>query len=788
MSERLPLLYDLHAAQKPNNAERGIPRFIKEHAAALLSLSTEADLQFLADPRWPIPEALKSITQSGRFIVPGATRTTPHKFPSPPFIYYIPSPFELGEPLEALWPRAARSPRNLLAVTLYDLIPLRYPERYLALAPTRHAYETRLELIRQADLVLTISEASARDAMSLLRLSPERVVNIGAGVSDFWQPAEDPKAVFHRLVRECPSVRPGFLLYTGGVDFRKNMEGLVSAYALLPLEVKHRHQLVIVCRISPSEEESVRAFARDRDTAKNIVFTNYVSDETLRALYQTTRLFVFPSFYEGFGLPVLEALRCGAPTIASNTSSLPELLPDTQHRFDPHDGAEIARAIQTALRRETKPSEVLRESQATLAKHTWSEVARRTLHACSGLSDRFARREVRRFASAPRRTLAFFSPLPPQPSGVAVYSDRLIQSLNRKIDVHSFVDGNDPVSGIVSCQGSRGLSHHVFPIQDAIEHFDYIVYALGNSAFHTYALETLEKSPGAVVAHDIRLAGLYASLHRTHGKSPLSFAASLLSQHPDVPRDLAERGYVTAEETAKYDIRMIRDILELSTQFFVHSEFAANSVRQAFPESAAKVAVLRFGVSIPHQPDRSTSEKRSPFIATFGIPSPSKSTDLFLGAVPHVLRRHPQARFAVVGGCAPDYAAALLEIATLLEITSVVEFTGYLDESAYSRYLERTACAVQLRRTTNGETSAAVGDCLRYGIPTIVSDLGAAREYPPGTVDLLPVAASEVELAEAIIALLEDPSRSTQLSSAGLAYAKAHSFDAAAESLLRALS
>ncbi len=130
-------------------------------------------------------------------------------------------------------------------------------------------------------------------------------------------------------------MRPGYFLYTGGVDFRKNMEGLIRAHGALAPALRARHQLVIVCRMNDHQREHYLAEARRCGSEDDVLLTGYVSDDTLHGLYEASRVFVFPSFYEGFGLPIVEAVACGAPVIASARSSLPEVTPSGEGLFDP---------------------------------------------------------------------------------------------------------------------------------------------------------------------------------------------------------------------------------------------------------------------------------------------------------------------------------------------------------------------------------------------------------------------------------------------------------------------
>jgi glycosyltransferase involved in cell wall biosynthesis len=145
-----------------------------------------------------------------------------------------------------------------------------------------------------------------------------------------------------------PELEPGFLLYVGGIDHRKNVEGLLEAYARLPEELAARHQLVIAFQLPSGRRAELVAFARALGIDDRLYLPGYVDDATLIAAYQSTDLFVFPSRYEGYGLPVAEAMACGALCVSSDTSSVAELTAP-EGRFDPEDSEAMAAVIEKAL-------------------------------------------------------------------------------------------------------------------------------------------------------------------------------------------------------------------------------------------------------------------------------------------------------------------------------------------------------------------------------------------------------------------------------------------------------
>ncbi|KXB30137.1 hypothetical protein AT959_12240 [Dechloromonas denitrificans] len=237
-----------------------------------------------------------------------------------------------------------RAPTSL---TQYDLIPLVMSDIYMPPGAFRDYYMKKLEGVKQADLLLAISEYSQREAIEWLGMQSEDIVHISFAADSKF--AEEPAGGLHDVERTVSKygLRPGYLLYApGGFDARKNMDRLLEAYSLLPEDVRGRHQLAIASKL----HEGVRAGIEWKAgtfgvQASEIVLMDYVPDEDLMHLYRACHAYVFPSLHEGFGLPALEAMFCGAPVIASNCTSIPEVMEMDEALFDPYDPQSMAAKI-----------------------------------------------------------------------------------------------------------------------------------------------------------------------------------------------------------------------------------------------------------------------------------------------------------------------------------------------------------------------------------------------------------------------------------------------------------
>ncbi len=220
------------------------------------------------------------------------------------------------------------------ALTHYDMIPLVLKDLYMPPGPFRDNYLRRLESVKRVDLLLAISDHSKLEAIEWLERSPESVVSISAAVSKGFSNIKlDPEVVIKHY-----GLKQGYLLYApGGFDMRKNIGRLIEAYAGLERQVIKKHPLVIVSKLHPGIKDHWTNFASDLGLESgDLVFTDFVSDEHLKCLYKMCYAYVFPSLHEGFGLPVLEAMVCGAPVIGSDKTSIPEAIGLQEALFDPY--------------------------------------------------------------------------------------------------------------------------------------------------------------------------------------------------------------------------------------------------------------------------------------------------------------------------------------------------------------------------------------------------------------------------------------------------------------------
>ena len=268
------------------------------------------------------------------------------------------------------------------AVTLYDLIPLINQRDYLVNDTHRDYYLRKLESLKNADLLLSISKQSRSDAIEILKIPQNKIVNISAAADERFLKKTLTTERIHQLKKHYGIQRNIVMYAPGGFDERKNFENLISAYSMLSTALRDNHQLIIVGDIDSERALHIKKLAVKAGLAKDeLVLTSYLTDEELVDFYNMTTLFVFPSKNEGFGLPVLEAMSCGAPVIGSNNTSIAEVISLPEALFDPYSPQDISKKIADVLNDQSFRERLVNYGLSRAKNFSWDECAKRSISA-----------------------------------------------------------------------------------------------------------------------------------------------------------------------------------------------------------------------------------------------------------------------------------------------------------------------------------------------------------------------------------------------------------------------
>lgn len=266
--------------------------------------------------------------------------------------------------------------RDAKAVTFtHDLIPLVFSKQYLSDPYNAFRHYQWYQQFLWSDYILSNSAYTKQDMVKYLKVDADRFSVIYGGASPLFRPTDYPPAVRAQTMEKF-GVQGEYLFCVGADDFRKNLDGLVEAFLALPEKILAAHQLVITCDISKSTADRVRAMEkRHRGTADRLVVTGFVSDEEMVLLLNCAKIAVFPSMYEGLGLPVIEAWKCGVPVLTSNNSSLGEIAEGAAVTVDPFSLEDIRRGLLYALT-EADLDELAARGQEKSRQYTYDNTAK----------------------------------------------------------------------------------------------------------------------------------------------------------------------------------------------------------------------------------------------------------------------------------------------------------------------------------------------------------------------------------------------------------------------------
>ncbi len=259
--------------------------------------------------------------------------------------------------------------------TIHDLIFRFYPQYHL---PLNRWYLGLMlpRFMQRADAIIAVSQNTRRDAARWTRIPPEKMTVIYEGVERTFRPLDDPAAL--ATVRAKYELPPRFILYLGTIEPRKNLVTLLSAYHALLGREPAAPDLVVAGR-KGWLYQPVFDRVRELGLEGHVHFTGYVNDADMPALLNAAVFFVFPSLYEGFGLPPLEAMACGTPVICSNVSSLPEVVGEGGILLEPRDVGVWVEAMARVLSDESLRLELRHRGIAQASKFSWERAARETL-------------------------------------------------------------------------------------------------------------------------------------------------------------------------------------------------------------------------------------------------------------------------------------------------------------------------------------------------------------------------------------------------------------------------
>ncbi|BBP45088.1 mannosyltransferase A [Thiosulfatimonas sediminis] len=637
-----------------------------------------------------------------------------------------------------------------VACVFYDLIPYLYPKDYLDnSADFKQFYYSQLDALKQMDAWGAISYSSKRELQdNFPQVEQAKVLNLSAGLDEGFakrltqeQDVCQAEKVLNRFGIHAP-----FVLYTGGADSRKNLDYLITAYARLAETIKQTHQLVFAGKLHPAEKKRLESIAIHHKLDKTqLIFTGYLSDDDLLTLYRQATLFVFPSRHEGFGLPPLEAMAAGTAVLASNQSSLPEVVGLEAALFDPYNLHPLVEKMTQVLAEPEFRKQLENHGIEQAKKFTWAKSAKVAIDVCDTAIES---RKIQKLQSEPlnetKPTLAIFSPLPPEISGIADYQVRLLKALNVHYQITLIHNHSE-----ASVHGIPVRSPQWFEVNAG--QFERIVYQIGASLHHLQNYEFLKKFPGVVVLHDFYFGNVFShqelqaqqhgfwrkALWHSHGfpalLSTLKPNADFLSLSKNWPVNLSIL-------QSALGLLVHSDAIKKLAQQYYGAGIVTNWQRIPFVSSAPLIAThldtehsTSFSVELNGSAILNQINPQDTLLCSFGLVAPSKATHSIIEAFAQWDALYPleHGKLVIVGSLIDAaYQAELEAFIVANALQNRVYLTDTVDAEIYHAFLQRCDLAIQLKNDNRGETSASVVDCLSAKIPLIINAIGWQDELP----------------------------------------------------------
>jgi glycosyltransferase involved in cell wall biosynthesis len=253
-------------------------------------------------------------------------------------------------------------------VTIHDCIHLMFPDYRTHRLAYAYARASMWTAAHKSDRIFTVSEQSKRDILKFFHVPPDKIVVTPNAIDERFN--VEPNAEHVTQIRERYQLSHAYILYVGNIKPHMNLERLIEAFQLVRSQGRSELELLIIGD-EISKLQSLRRAVHKYDLHRYVRFHGFVPQETLSVLYRLASVFVFPSLYEGFGLPPLEAMACGTPVVTSNVSSLPEVVGDAAVLVDPYSPQAIADGILKVLQSAHLRAELRQRGFARVREYSW---------------------------------------------------------------------------------------------------------------------------------------------------------------------------------------------------------------------------------------------------------------------------------------------------------------------------------------------------------------------------------------------------------------------------------
>lgn len=621
--------------------------------------------------------------------------------------------------------------------TVYDLIPYLMPVRDWEERITQE-YHRRLTYLKQVHMIC-ISEATRGDMQRIIGEDTHAEVTMLAADS----------SLFYGERQEHRPDGKACIVYTGGFDYRKNLYGAVEAFAkakkmLSDLEVT----FYIVGKYNAEGKEQLEMKLNELGINDSVKLTGYLPDQDLADLYRKADVFFFPSLYEGFGLPLLEAMLGGAYILSADNSSLPEVCAGYAMLCNAGDTEDMAEHLRDAVYASLQESmESKRARQEYAQGFTWEKTAGETLAVLEHCADP---------EKIPRKKIAMVTPWPKQQTGIANYVYQLIPHLNQYFDIDLFVD-NSMDKDCELLPYVYGKQYTIDRLEQLHGGYDEIIYHIGNCVkYHANTYKLFEKLGGIAEIHDFNLnAFFYHGFYTTGQKEIYHRALTAGYGEAGVIHYKNMEKKVENPDGTKYP--MSHGIAQLASKVIVHNEWSYRKLGEGIRKYLVPHACFELETV-----DNSSKEevlKRIRYhegeiiIGCLGWMNSNKRPQVMIQSLADLRHQGYPVKLVFWGEKGTEECNALIEREHLQD---AVVITGYLEREQYLVGLELCDIILNLRYPTMGESSGTLCETMKAGKPSIVTAINQYLEFPDDVCWKVPLGKMEVPALTAMLKYLLD--------------------------------
>jgi len=269
------------------------------------------------------------------------------------------------------------SKKTKTIIVFYDLSFVRFPDFFSLPKLLWHRFIYPEKQAKKADIIIAISQSTKEDLINLYKIEPRKIRVVYPGIDKKFRPITDNIQLLR--VKKRYNLSNEFILYFGTIEPRKNLISVIKAFEILKRKFSQQDLKLVIAGTPGWLYKDIFKKAESSKYQKDIIFTGFIKEEDKPYLYNLARVFVYPSFFEGFGLPPLEAMACGVPTVVSNVSSLPEVVGSGAIMIDPYNVDELAYAIGQVLNDKNLRENLIRKGLNQAKKFDWDRAAKQVL-------------------------------------------------------------------------------------------------------------------------------------------------------------------------------------------------------------------------------------------------------------------------------------------------------------------------------------------------------------------------------------------------------------------------